>query len=72
MICVYLQYCLLENKYYSSIHNNHKSETSRCKKYFNGIIQPKRITYKIDIQKDANKFEKLNDLKINSLNIRQL
>ena len=50
-----------------TINHNKKSEISTYKKYFNEIIQPKNITYPIDIQKDISKFKKLNNIKINVL-----
>ena len=58
-------WCLLANKYYETINNNHKSEVSTYKKYFDEIKQPNDIIYPIDIQKDISKFEKLNNIKIN-------
>ena len=42
-----------------------KNEVRHYKPYYNEIIQPKNITYPIDIQKDIKRFEKLNNLKIN-------
>ena len=60
-------WCLLAHKYYDTINHNKKSETSTYKKYFDEIIQPKDITYPIDIQRDIPKFEKLNNIKINVL-----
>ena len=50
-------WCLLAYKYYDTINHNKKSETSTYKKYFDEIIQPKAITYPIDIQRDIPKFE---------------
>ena len=60
-------YCLLAYKYYDTITHNKKSETSTYKKYFDEIIQPKNITYPINLQEDIPKFEKLNKIKINVL-----
>ena len=56
-------WCLLANKYYVTINNNHKSETSTFKKYFDKIKQPKYIQYFIDLRNDISKFEKLNNIK---------
>jgi len=58
-------WCLLAHKYYETINNNHKSDVSTYKKYFDEIKQPKDIIYPIDIQKDISKFEKLNNIKRN-------
>ena len=60
-------WCLLAHKYYDTITHNKKSEISTYKKHFDEIIQPKDITYPIDIQRDIPKFEKLNNIKINVL-----
>ena len=58
-------WCLLAHKYYETINNDHKSDVSTYKKYFDEIKQPKDIIYPIDIQKDISNFEKLNNIKIN-------
>ena len=58
-------WCLLAHKYYETINDNHKSDVSTYKKYFDEIKQPKDIIDPIDIQKDISKFEKLNNIKIN-------
>ena len=60
-----IKWCLLTQKYYDQITHNKKLETSTYKKYFDEIVQPKDITYPIDIQTDIKKFEKLNNIKIN-------
>ena len=60
-----LKYCLLAQKYYDTITSKDKNEVYHYKKHLDEIIEPKDITYPIDIQHDVPKFEKLNNIKIN-------
>ena len=43
-------WCLLAKKYYSTLSNSHRSETSTYRKYVDKVKQPTDITYPIDIQ----------------------
>ena len=51
-------WCLLANRYYDSFcDRGKKSEILTYKNYFDEIIQPKDITYPIDIQKHIKQFK---------------
>lgn len=64
------KWALLAYKYYDKIKNKDKNKPVYYKKYWDEIIEPDNFEYPVKLS-DIEKFEKLNDIKINVIEIME-
>jgi len=64
------KWCLLAYKYYNEIKNKDKNKPIYYKKYWDEIKEPENFEYPVKLS-DIEKFEELNDIKVNVIEIME-